>query len=98
MTESRVDVERLSKKEIEEIARRVVRNLGEYVPASFQRLLRKLGKAIEAGIRANHRRMLVISGEDPVLVGALAARGPFPGRVSHGGEQSRRREAVEEGD
>ena len=74
MTEAIGDVERLSKKDIEEIARRVVRNLGEYIPASFQRLLRKLGKAIEAGIRANHRRMLVISGEDPVLVGALAAR------------------------
>ncbi|AEM39161.1 domain of unknown function DUF1726 [Pyrolobus fumarii 1A] len=74
MTEVITDVEKLSKRDIEEIARRVVRNLGEYIPASYQRLLRKLGKAIEAGIRANHRRLLVISGEDPVLVGALAAR------------------------
>ncbi len=73
MTET-TSIEKLSKKEIEEIARRVTRNLGEYIPASFQRLLRKLGKAIEAGIKANHRRLLVISGEDPVLVGALAAR------------------------
>ncbi len=67
-------IEKLSKKDIEEIARRVSRNLGEYIPASFQRLLRKLGKAIEAGVKANHRRLLVISGEDPILVGALAAR------------------------
>ena len=66
--------ERLPREEIERIAQRVAENLNDYIPASFTRLLRKLGKAIERAVEAWHRRLLVISGEDPVVLGALAGR------------------------
>jgi tRNA(Met) cytidine acetyltransferase len=64
----------MSREEIEKIAQRVAENLNDYIPAPYMRLLKKLGKAIERAIEARHRRLLVISGEDPVLMGALAGR------------------------
>jgi len=66
--------EDLTKKDIEDIGRRVAENLKEYIPASFNKLLRKLSKGIERAIVSRHRRLLVITGNDPVKVGAAAAR------------------------
>ncbi len=54
--------------------REVVRNYTKYVPTSFNRLLKKLFKDMENAVKARHRRMLVVSGEDPYIVGALVAK------------------------
>ncbi len=54
--------------------REVIRNYTKYVPTSFNRLLRKLFKDMENAVKARHRRMLVVSGEDPYIVGALVAK------------------------
>ncbi len=68
------EASKLSRKEVESIAKKVVEKLNEYVPAQFNKLLRKLGKGVEKAIQARHRRLLVISGEDPVLLGVLVAK------------------------
>jgi tRNA(Met) cytidine acetyltransferase len=64
----------MDKKDIENLAKRVAENLKAYVPPAFNRLLRKLSKGIERAIVSRHRRLLVISGTDPVTVAAAAAR------------------------
>ncbi len=65
---------RLPREQIEKMAQKVADNLSEYIPAPFLRLLRKVGKGLERAMEYRHRRLLVISGEDPVLLGALAGR------------------------
>ncbi len=67
-------LDELSKKDIEEIGKAVAEDLKRYVPSGYQKLLRKLSKAIERAIISRHRRLLVLSGEDHVRVAAAAAR------------------------
>jgi len=74
LSDINVDYEELTKKDIEDIGRRVAENLKEYIPSNFSKLLRKLSKGIERAIVSRHRRLLVITGSDPVKVGAAAAR------------------------
>jgi len=69
-----LDYESMDKKDIEELGRRVAENLKEYLPPGLQRLLRRLSRAIERAIVSRHRRLLVVSGRDPVRVGAVVAR------------------------
>ncbi len=73
-SEQELEEKRMPREEIEKIAQRVAENLNDYIPSSYTRLLRKLGKAVERAIESWHRRLLVISGEDPVVLGALAGR------------------------
>jgi tRNA(Met) cytidine acetyltransferase len=72
--EDQVIVEELTKKDIEEIGRKVAENLKEYVPRGYTRLLRKLSKAIERAVLSRHRRLLVLTGSDYVRMAAAAAR------------------------
>jgi tRNA(Met) cytidine acetyltransferase len=69
-----IDLEEVSKKDIEDIAKKIAEELREYVPSSFNKLLRKLSKGIERAIVSRHRRLLVISGANPFKTGILAAR------------------------
>ncbi|ABM80801.1 tRNA(Met) cytidine acetyltransferase TmcA [Hyperthermus butylicus] len=64
----------LGKKDIENLAKNVAEELKKYVPSSFNKLLRKLSKAIERAIVSRHRRLLVVTGTDPVEVAATVAR------------------------
>ena len=63
-----------SRVEIEREALDVIKSLKENAGPGLAKLLRKLGRAIKAGIRARHRVMVVVSGDDPVRVGAATAR------------------------
>ncbi len=54
--------------------REIIKNYSSYVPASYTRLLKKLFKDMENAVKARHRRLLVVSGEDPHIVGVLVAR------------------------
>ncbi len=63
-----------SRVEIEREALDVIRSLKENAGPGLAKLLRRLGRAIKAGIRARHRVMVVISGDDPIRVGAATAR------------------------
>ncbi len=69
-----IDIDELSKKDIEDIAKKIAERLRDYVPSSFNRMLRKLSKGIERAIVSRHRRLLVISGSNPFKVGILVAR------------------------
>jgi len=64
----------LDKKDIESIGRRVAEKLKDHLPPGYQRLLRRLSKAIERAIGARHRRLVVLSGSNYVEMAALAAR------------------------
>ncbi len=66
--------ERRPRAEIEEEALEVVRNLARVAGNKSLKMLRTVGRAIKAGIQARHRTMLVISGGDPRIVGAVTAR------------------------
>ena len=68
------EYEELGKKEIEELARKVAENLKEYLPPGVNKLLRRLSKAIERAIVSRHRRLVVVTGTDPVKVAATVAR------------------------
>ncbi len=68
------DLEKLTRKDIEEIGRKVADSLKLYIPKSYNKLLRKLSKAIARAVLSRHRRLVVITGSDPVKVGALVAR------------------------
>ena len=74
MADEQLDYESMTKKDIEELGRNVAEKLKEYVPKGYQRLLRRLSKAIERAIVSRHRRLLVLTGSDPVVLGAAAAR------------------------
>ena len=52
----------------------IVEKYENYTRASFIRLLRKLKKSLENAVRLNHRRVLVISGDNPEISGILTAR------------------------
>lgn len=69
-----VSYEDLTKKDIEDLGKRVAERLKDYVPASFNKLLRKLSRGIERSIVSRHRRLLVVTGSDPVKIGATVAR------------------------
>jgi tRNA(Met) cytidine acetyltransferase len=59
---------------MEEYAQRIVDNLKEHLPPRITALVRKLGRSIANALASNHRRMVVISGSDPVQVAAAVAR------------------------
>ncbi len=69
-----INIDELSKKDIEDIAKKIAEKLSEYTPSNFNKVLRKLSKGIERAIVSRHRRLLVISGSNPFKVGILAAR------------------------
>ncbi len=72
--EQDIDLEELTKKDIEEIGRKVADDLKSYVPQGYTRLLRRLSKAIERAVLSRHRRLLVLTGSDHVRLAAAAAR------------------------
>ena len=61
-------------RDLESIVAEVVERYRDYVPASYARLIRRLRKSLVYAIQCNHRRMLVITGGEPELVGVLTAK------------------------
>ncbi len=74
MAEVAVEGRVKSRAEIEEEALSVVRSLDKIVGNKTIKMLRSLGKAIKIGIESRHRTMLVVTGSDPRVVGAVTAR------------------------
>ena len=62
------------RREIEDRAREVAEDLQAYTPRGFTSFLGRLGKALDSAFHNNHRVLLVLSGSDPVGVGASTAR------------------------
>ncbi len=62
------------REEIEAEALRVVRDLRRAAGSDVAKLLRRVGEALRYSIPARYRVMLVLSGGDPVRVGAATAR------------------------
>jgi len=62
------------KEEIEEYAKKIVENLKEYLPPRTTKLIRTLTPSLENARRSNHRRLIVVSGSDPVKVASTVAR------------------------
>ncbi len=64
----------LSREKRGEIVEEVIKKYKELIPASYKRLLRRIGRSLDRAIRENHRLLIVISGEKNELVALLAAR------------------------
>ncbi|MCE4621501.1 MAG: tRNA(Met) cytidine acetyltransferase TmcA [Desulfurococcales archaeon] len=63
-----------SRAEIEREALSVVKDLNEYAGSGLLKALRRVGKILKTAIPARHRTLLVLSGSDPIRVGASTAR------------------------
>lgn len=63
-----------SRAEIEREALSVVRDLNKYAGSGLLKALRRVGKILKTAIPARHRTLLVLSGSDPIRVGASTAR------------------------
>ncbi|MEB3787569.1 MAG: tRNA(Met) cytidine acetyltransferase TmcA [Desulfurococcales archaeon] len=64
----------LSRAEIEREALEILRKLDRVAGNNTVKMLRKVSKAIKASVKNRHRVMLVVSGGDPRIVGAVTAR------------------------
>ena len=62
------------RKEIEDKAREIEEELQAHTPRGFTSFLGRLGKALDAAFHNNHRVLVVLSGSDPIVVGASTAR------------------------
>ncbi len=65
---------RRSRVEIEEEALEIVKKLDKVAGNKALRMLRKVGRAVKAGIQSRHRTLLLVSGADPRVVAAVTAR------------------------
>lgn len=63
-----------SRAEIERDAKEVLRNLDKVAGVAALKALKKVGRALKYAIPARHRVMMVVSGGDPAVVGAVTAR------------------------
>ncbi|GAB6148019.1 tRNA(Met) cytidine acetyltransferase TmcA [Stetteria hydrogenophila] len=63
-----------SRAEIERDAKEVLRSLDKVAGVAALKALRRVGRALRIAIPARHRVMLVVSGGDPAVVGAVTAR------------------------
>ncbi len=63
-----------SRAEIERDAKEILRNLDRVAGVAALKALKKVGRALKYAIPARHRVLMVVSGGDPAVVGAVTAR------------------------
>ena len=73
LLEEGVNIEELTKKDIEDMAQHYVRHIDDYLPNTYKKLLNTFIKDLKNAIKARHRRLVVISADDPAVHGVLGA-------------------------